>query len=232
MKIDISKSLNYLPELVIERAIRVLTLIETELFFSLEDVNNEIIRDVDIRINGEQFSKQGLTEDDIENVFLLIWKEIPLIDYKFIPRSNGKDSYVKIHITNSDLTYLMEFKKALKRATTEKDNKVSKPEYKDGILYFLDKKIDFNKKYHQKEMLDIIFKEPLEGWFYYDKMLEEWDDLKKMNLIKLPKLYWKKFDSAGDSINDEIAIETGIKDFIKKDSKKIRINPRYLPTST
>ena len=84
MKIDISKSLNYLPELVIERAIRVLTLIETELFFSLEDVNNEIIRDVDIRINGEQFSKQGLTEDDIENVFLLIWKEIPLIDYKFI----------------------------------------------------------------------------------------------------------------------------------------------------
>jgi len=102
-----------------------------------------------------------------------------------------------------------------------------KPEYKNGVLYFKNKIIDFNDSPNRKELLDIIFEEPKKEWFY-DEMLEKWDELKRLNLIKLPDLYWKKFDTAGIGINKCIAVETGIKDFIIKNSKKIRINPTYI----
>ncbi len=103
----------------------------------------------------------------------------------------------------------------------------SETDFRAGVLYFQNKEFDFNNKPNQKELLDIIFKDRHRDWFY-DEMLEEWDELKKLNLIKLPEKYWKKFDTAGNSINEAIAIETTIKDFIKKNSKKIRINPKYV----
>lgn len=105
----------------------------------------------------------------------------------------------------------------------------SKTEYNNGILYFQNKDFDFNKKLNQKELLSTLFKEPKKQW-YYDEIQEiwdeDWDGYKKGN----PKSenYWRKFYGAGGDINQTISSETSVKDFIKKTTKEIWINPKYI----
>ena len=102
-----------------------------------------------------------------------------------------------------------------------------KAKYDNGILSLGSKKIDFNRKQNQKDLLETLFKEPTKKWFY-DEIQEDWDKQKELNLIKYPKNYWRKFYSAGDDINQAIAMETHIKDFIIKNTKEIRINSNYI----
>ena len=101
-----------------------------------------------------------------------------------------------------------------------------KAKYKDGILYFMERRIDFRTKANQKELLDVLFEEPEKEWFY-DEIQAKWDEMKKLNLVKYPKNYWKKFYTAGDGINTNIARQTTIPDFIEKTTKKIWINKKY-----
>ena len=103
----------------------------------------------------------------------------------------------------------------------------AKAKYNNGILYFRDKEINFRNKQNQKDLLATLFEDPKKNW-YYDEIQEKWDTLKELNLIKYPKNYWRKFYSAGDDINTTIAIEAQVKDFIIKNTREIRINPKYI----
>ena len=118
-------------------------------------------------------------------------------------------------------------KKAEKPVKKEKIN--TKAEYDNGILYFRNKEIDFRNKQNQKDLLATLFKDPKKNW-YYDEMQgtwdDRWEDVKETN--PKAKDYWKKFYSAGNDINTAVAIETPIKDFIIKNTKEIRINPKYI----
>jgi len=105
------------------------------------------------------------------------------------------------------------------------DDKIT--EYKDGILFFVGKKIDFNRKHNQKDLLTTMFREPHKNW-YYDEIQEDWDPVMGADLHKDNPNYWKKFYSAGDKISNAIALETQVGDFLIKDTKQIQINPKYL----
>jgi len=115
-----------------------------------------------------------------------------------------------------------------------KENKLSDSltKYENGILYFQNKEFDFDKKDNQRDLLNTLFKEPNKNWFY-DEIQKDWDenwDGIEKNNPKSQK-YWRKFHTASIGINTTIAIETGIKDLIIKNTGtkgKIRINEKYL----
>lgn len=95
-----------------------------------------------------------------------------------------------------------------------------KIKFNKGCLIINNTKIDFDKKPLQKELLNTLFKDTKRNWSN-DEIWEDWgeDDLTKKTL---------KFYSAGDSINKIVALEIGISDFLIKDTKQIKINPKYL----
>lgn len=95
-----------------------------------------------------------------------------------------------------------------------------KIKFNKGCLIINNTKIDFNKKPLQKELLNTLFKDTKRNWSN-DEIWEDWgeDDLTKRTL---------KFYSASDNINKTIALEKGIKDFLIKDTKQIKINSKYL----
>lgn len=106
----------------------------------------------------------------------------------------------------------------------DKENSAIK--YDQGVLYFKGKEIDFRNKQNQKDLLETLFKEKDKNWFY-DEIEEDWDET-GIDMEKNPKDYWRKFYSAGDDINTAVAKKTQIEDFIIKNTKEIRINPKYL----
>lgn len=121
-------------------------------------------------------------------------------------------------------------KKPLDKLESDIKKKIkAKINYSNGILYFRDKEIDFRNKQNQKDLLATLFEDPKKNW-YYDEIQEKWDDrwedVKETN--PKAKDYWKKFYSAGNDINTAVAIETQVKDFIIKNTKEIRINPKYI----
>lgn len=106
---------------------------------------------------------------------------------------------------------------------TGSDNIKSK--YKDWILYFKNKELDFTNKQNQKYLLATLFKEPERSWSY-DEVQHDWDETDEDKFLS--KDWWKKFYSAGDGINTVVAKKTQIEDFIIKNTKEIRINPKYV----
>ncbi|MFH1564326.1 MAG: hypothetical protein ABIC82_00550 [bacterium] len=97
----------------------------------------------------------------------------------------------------------------------------AKTKYINRVLYFRNKEIDFRNKPNQQELLATLFKEPTKNWFY-DEIYEEWGE------TDIIKNGWKKLYTAGNSINKAVAIETGVKDFIIKNTKQIQINSNYV----
>jgi len=110
----------------------------------------------------------------------------------------------------------------------KEEKAITKPIFNnnDGVLLFKDTKFDFSRKYNQKDLLAVLFKAPQKNW-YYDEIQDEWDDKAGLLEIKKTKGYWRKFYTAGDEINQQIAVEIGVKDFIIKSTKQARINPKY-----
>ncbi len=103
----------------------------------------------------------------------------------------------------------------------------SPAKYENGILKFMGKEINFRNKPNQKDLLATVFEEPKKNWSY-DEIQNKWDEMIKLEVIDRPKDYWKKFYSAGDDINKAVAIEAQVKDFVIKNTKEIRINPKYI----
>lgn len=110
----------------------------------------------------------------------------------------------------------------------EKQKKEKPTIYNDGILNFKGKKLNFNSKRNQKELLDILYSSPTKVW-YYDEIKEQWDT--SLLPKEIPNDYWRKFYTAGDGINNFIAKNTTISDFIIKTTKDIQINKSYLANS-
>ena len=101
------------------------------------------------------------------------------------------------------------------------------PIFKNGLLQFQGKELDFRNKHNQQELLATLFKEPAKKWSF-DEIQGEWDAYSKAKLIKYPKDYWRKFYEAARAINIAVAVETGIKAFLAKNIKEIQVNPKYL----
>jgi len=103
-----------------------------------------------------------------------------------------------------------------------------KATYKNGTLYFLNKEIDFNNKQNQKYLLKILFKKSTYNWPYDEIAADlDWDETGVDGWLG-NKPAWKIFYSAGNGINTAIAKKTQIEDFIIKNTKEIRINPKYM----
>ena len=115
-----------------------------------------------------------------------------------------------------------EYEKKVNDFHNEKQDKNQvKVKFVNGILDFKNKKIDFNKKPNQKDLLLTLFKNPKKNWFY-DEIYEDWGE------NDFVKNGWRKLYTAGDGINKAIAIETSIKSFIIKNTKQIQINQEYI----
>jgi len=180
-----------------------------ELKASLKDLRGTGVRwpGSDTRFDEIYDTIAGFTEEDLERYLILMienlekLKEIKqTIDKKL---TEGVESMIKI-----------------------RDKKI-KAKYDKEILYLKDKEINFSNKPNQKELLATLFEEPEKNWSY-DEIQEKWDEMMESGLVDRPEDYWKKFYSAGDDINTAVAIETQIKDFIIKNTKEIRINPKYI----
>jgi len=135
-------------------------------------------------------------------------------------------------ITTKDLKRIVNLREEKREEDTFQKEKIKKLETetrfdsKSGILFFKDREINFINKPNQKDLLITIFKDPKKKW-YYDEIQEDWDP--KADLLGVYKNNsWKKFYSAGDDINNAIAVEIQIKDFLIKNTKHIQINSKYL----
>ena len=96
--------------------------------------------------------------------------------------------------------------------------------FRNGFLYFKNKKIKISKTNNSNPyyLLKTIFKDKNKIW-NYDEIHKDWlnrDDYKKED--------WNKYYNAGYKINEKIAKETTIKDFLCITKKDIKINEKYL----
>ena len=138
----------------------------------------------------------------IRNEFLNDYKELISVAYKKLLSEESKNN------------------------ETQQSHNVAKAEYKNDILYFCGKEINFIRKENQKDLLNTLFKKSNKNWSY-DEIQEDWDEIGIDKAI-YPKNFWRKFYSAGDDINHAIAEKTQIEDFIIKNTKEIKINPKYV----
>jgi len=116
-----------------------------------------------------------------------------------------------------------------KNSTTQQPHNVAKTEYQNYILYFCGKEIDFTRKDNQRELLKTLFKDKNKEWFY-DEIQGEWDS-DWDGAGPESRDYWRKFYNASNDINTAIRLETGIKDFLMKNTGTggwIKINPKYV----
>lgn len=97
----------------------------------------------------------------------------------------------------------------------------SPAKYKNGVLKFRGKEINFMNKENQKDLLATLFKNPKKNWSY-DEIYEDWDE------SDFVKNGWRKLYTAGNGINNAVAVETGVKDFIIKNTKQIQISSKYI----
>lgn len=107
----------------------------------------------------------------------------------------------------------------IKDKAEAQNTKIKKTIFKNGILHFQNKELNFDKRPIQKDLLNTLFKKPKYKWTN-DEIWEDWgeNDLKPKTL---------KFYTASDEINKTIALDTGIRDFLIKSTKQIQINPKY-----
>lgn len=139
-------------------------------------------------------------------------------------QSHLKKGDFKNHLSRVN-TYLL--KELAKTGNKMVETTEIKATYKNGVLFFNGKEINFRNKQNQKDLLETLFKEPKKNWSY-DEIQGQWDGMMEAKLIRRPENYWKKFYTAGDNINEAVAIETQIKDFVIKNTKEIRVNPEYI----
>lgn len=113
------------------------------------------------------------------------------------------------------------------RNVKDKFYKSASAEYKDKILYFQGKEIIFeDRKQNQRDLLKILFTDKNKEWAM-DEIMDKWDECRIDKEIK-GKKFWRTLNSAADDINNAVAIETQVKDFIIKNTKEMRINPKYI----
>jgi tRNA U34 5-carboxymethylaminomethyl modifying enzyme MnmG/GidA len=76
-------------------------------------------------------------------------------------------------------------------------------------------------------LLKSLLKEETDAWKYYDDIFEEWG----YHSDNLKKIHRNKVLFAVNRVNDLIAQEIQVKDFIEHQKSKVRINPKYRKVS-
>jgi len=149
-------------------------------------------------------------------------------DEKIFKKIIQKSTDIKLH--NGDEFKTLGYKNKLRNILSSSEYKLDfleeKLEFKNYILYFKGKGIEFKNSFNQRMLLEILFDQPKKS-FYYDEIQEGFDPY-NYDDIKKDKKYWLKFYTAGDEINKKVATATGIKNFIKKTTKEIQINPDHI----
>lgn len=198
---------------------------------------------------------QGIDNSDFEYL-LNVFKKYNLWKYDLKKALNHKEICVKIDISvlfesnsipnimpggimgyrNSQSEEYQNFLKNIREETHKilewlrlvKDKFCKYPvaKYKNGILYFQGKEIDFNRKQNQKDLLIILFGSKEKKWAM-DEIMDKWDETQIDREIK-GKNHWRTFNSAAEDINNAIAIETQVKNFIIKTTKEMQINQKYI----
>jgi hypothetical protein len=155
-----------------------------------------------------------LSNRDFEVVKILKFLEL---NKKIRINKWSEDTFWKVDFINTPIT----IENLINNTKSPKQSKQKiSIKFNDGTLYFEDKQFNFDKKQIQKDLLNTLFKKPKYNWSN-DEIWEDWgeQDFKKKTL---------KFYTASDEINKMIALETGIRDFLIKGTKQIKINPKYV----
>lgn len=130
----------------------------------------------------------------------------------------------KLYFKKKELYCLLTVKERLIKklgVNIKTENITNKASFREGVLSINGANIDYKRKENQSCLLATLFKHPKNNYFYID-VTDDWgEEFEKGK-------GWRKVYTAGDEINKSVAIETGIKDFIIKDTKKIQINPKYI----
>lgn len=183
-------------------------------------------------IRGKGLPKKTESSDRAKEIFFDAVSDLRTIQYGSSnndePNMFRRDKF-QLHASRVHNYLIQELSKKEAEKPEEREKINAKAKYSNGILYFRDKEMDFRNKQNQKDLLATLFEDPKKNW-YYDEIQEKWDerweDVKETN--PKAKDYWKKFYSAGNDINTAVAIEVQVKDFIIKNTKEIRINPKYV----
>ncbi len=149
-------------------------------------------------------------------------------DEKIFKKIIQKSTDIKLH--NLDEVKVIDYKNKLKNILNSSGYEIGvleeKMEFKNCVLFFKGKIVDFGNSPKQKDLLEVLFQNPKEKMFY-DQIQEKLSPAFFRDDIALDDKYWTRFYTAGDEINKKVATETGIKNFIVKNTKEIRINPDY-----
>lgn len=110
-----------------------------------------------------------------------------------------------------------------KRVTLSK-TETSSPEFrsKESILVFLDKPIKISRSQDTAAhyLLSAIFKDPTKLWSY-DEIADEMGN-------EYAKDKWRRYYNAAYAVNEKIAKQTTINDFLSITAKSVQINAKYL----
>lgn len=106
----------------------------------------------------------------------------------------------------------------------EQNAKLVAPNYdpKSCTIYFANKPIKLRKNTQLADLCNALFSEPGKKWDW-DEMLERWGE------HNYTKDDWRKVYEAARGINEKIAINTGVKDFLDYDKHTVMLNTAYTP---
>lgn len=153
-------------------------------------------------------------------------EEIWIFDMDLPPKEQTEYYKIKMALTEKffdekeEIIYGIAFKKATQKIEVSKRD----PAFDDkkSILSFNNKEIEISKTRNSNGhyLLKTIFKEKGKVW-EFDEIAEDWEDEYK-------KDGWNRYYNAGYAVNEKIAKETTIKDFLSITSKTVSINEKYL----
>jgi hypothetical protein len=163
-----------------------------------------------------------------EYLRLLEVEDMVILDYDKDPMKQTEKYIAKMVI----LPKLLQQDKKVKKKDKESSS-LLKFDNKRGLLFLKGKEINFSKKPNQKELLNTLFKDRNKKW-YYDEIVEDWDDKADILEIQAIKNWWVKFRTASDEINKVVELTIGMNNFLNMGSTPkggVQINQRYLDES-
>lgn len=204
--------------------------------FDLDGKYYKIHRSVFSEVINSIASK-GLIEIKIlEDLDVAGYFHDPMIAYEYIADLVREDPNVNVRelmkecLVFFEVPDLKKLEKEIERFEsfeTKPIKKVAPPTFneKTSILSFRGEEILISKSQntHPHYLLITLFKDLKKNWSL-DEIEEDWGTLRK----KTEKINWSRYYNAARNINEKIAMQTKINDFLKYTSKEMRINADYI----
>jgi hypothetical protein len=200
-----------------------------ELFYKEKDYGKSLIleypRSVDIALGADEEYLFIHTLIALEKLGYLEVDEIWISDMDLPPEKQTEGYKVKLNLKDKffeeedEIIYGKIFKKP-----TAKEQKVKAIDFDEtkSILHFDGKEIIISKTRNSNGhyLLKTLFKNKGKIW-EFDEIAEDWND-------EYEKDGWNRYYNAGYAVNEKIAKETTIKDFLDITNKTVAINKKYL----